>query len=98
MYFYSSCIMLCYIYDTHIKYHCFFFLMLPRPPISTLSDTLCPYTTLFLFLTSMAERSAWIMVSVVLFFVESLSAMITLQAADAAGANARACLYKRLQT
>src|SRR3546814_418220 len=49
-------------------------------------------------MTSMAERSAWIMVIDVLFFVESLSAMITLQAADAAGANARACLYKRLQT
>src|SRR3546814_2066623 len=26
---------------------CAFFLMIPRPPISTHTDTLCPYTTLF---------------------------------------------------
>src|SRR3546814_20664701 len=29
---------------------CFFFLMMPRPPSSTRTHTLCPYTTLFLSL------------------------------------------------
>src|SRR3546814_13999738 len=31
----------------HIVHLVFFFLMIRRPPISTRTDTLCPYTTLF---------------------------------------------------
>src|SRR3546814_12971118 len=37
-------------YDSMIVYHCFcvfFFLMIRRPPRSTRTDTLFPYTTLF---------------------------------------------------
>src|SRR3546814_18493966 len=30
-----------------VFYHCFFFLMIRRPPRSTRTDTLFPYTTLF---------------------------------------------------
>src|SRR3546814_11767212 len=38
--------MLCLIFTIFIVC-CIFFLMIQRPPKSTLPDTLCPYTTLF---------------------------------------------------
>src|SRR3546814_14181037 len=34
-------------YSTHSMFLCFFFLMIRRPPRSTRTDTLFPYTTLF---------------------------------------------------
>src|SRR3546814_18385088 len=37
---------------------CFFFLMIRRPPISTRTDTLFPYTTLFRSARSLAEAAA----------------------------------------
>src|SRR3546814_5480652 len=33
--------------SSHYEYLCFFFLMIRRPPTSTRTDTLVPYTTLF---------------------------------------------------
>src|SRR3546814_15791204 len=37
---------------------CFFFLMIRRPPGSTRTDTLCPYTTLFRFLSQPSVHRA----------------------------------------
>src|SRR3546814_18141192 len=37
----------CHLFLYHIFFVYFFFLMLRRPPISTRTDTLFPYTTLF---------------------------------------------------
>src|SRR3546814_18140841 len=34
-------------YDSHVRFYFFFFLRIRRPPRSTRTDTLFPYTTLF---------------------------------------------------
>src|SRR3546814_13650565 len=36
-----------FVFDLHVCFSCFLFLMLRRPPRSTRTDTLFPYTTLF---------------------------------------------------
>src|SRR3546814_16347076 len=41
-----------------LSLHCFFFLMIRRPPRSTRTDTLFPYTTLFRSPSAMASRPA----------------------------------------
>src|SRR3546814_18566616 len=39
---------MCWVFDMYFKFSSLlFFLMIRRPPISTRTDTLCPYTTLF---------------------------------------------------
>src|SRR3546814_3638852 len=38
---------LCYLFSIRLMMLCFFFLMIRRPPRSTRTDTLFPYTTLF---------------------------------------------------
>src|SRR3546814_11951230 len=41
------CVVLCLLVCVVLMYTCFFFLMIRRPPRSTRTDTLFPYTTLF---------------------------------------------------
>src|SRR3546814_13698132 len=45
--FITSCVSLCYCLDRSVSLLCLFFLMIRRPPRSTRTDTLFPYTTLF---------------------------------------------------
>src|SRR3546814_20628377 len=52
-----SCILSILLYLLRFTVYCFFFLMIRRPPRSTRTDTLFPYTTLFRSLAgAMAEQ------------------------------------------
>src|SRR3546814_15296048 len=43
-----DCVSVCFEFDCYsVRVFCFFFLMIRRPPRSTRTDTLFPYTTLF---------------------------------------------------
>src|SRR3546814_16726594 len=43
--------------ELRVRYYCFFFLSIRRPPRSTRTDTLFPYTTLFRSLRKAAEQA-----------------------------------------
>src|SRR3546814_3867157 len=45
--FCSCCVMVVFLLFVILYFFCFFFLMIRRPPRSTRTDTLFPYTTLF---------------------------------------------------
>src|SRR3546814_14163820 len=54
------CVVLLLMIDYWCSYLCFFFLMIRRPPRSTRTDTLFPYTTLFRSLSDRdALKAAW---------------------------------------